>query len=158
MRILPAVIFFYIVMFAHHAAAQTDAIYEANIDEPVDEIYQELYKALEVARFYVIFEANIGKNLARNAEKWGEDYNRNKFEAVRSMVICNPEYANQVLNLDPKMMALCPLTVTLLYKAGTTTILFEKLTPAATGSPAEDILWEVENTIISTIESVISDR
>jgi uncharacterized protein (DUF302 family) len=145
-------------MFAHHAAAQTDAIYEANIDEPVDEIYQELYKALEAARFYVIFEANIGKNLARNAEKWGEDYNRNKFEAVRSMVICNPEYANQVLNLDPKMMALCPLTVTLLYKAGTTTILFEKLTPAATGSPAEDILWEVENTIISTIESVISDR
>ena len=71
MRILPAVIFFYIVMFAHHAAAQTDAIYEANIDEPVDEIYQELYKALEAARFYVIFEANIGKNLARNAEKWG---------------------------------------------------------------------------------------
>ena len=158
MRILSAVILFFIVIFTNQVGAQTDTIYVANINRPVDEVYQNLYKALETARFYVIFEANIGKNLARNAEKWGEDYNRNKFEVVRSMVICNPEYANQVLNLDPKMMALCPLTVTLLYKGGTTTILFEKLLPAAMGSPAEDILWEVENTIISTIESVISDQ
>jgi len=157
MRITPAVIFFFIVIVAHQAVAHTDAIYEISINKSVDEVYQELYKALEVARFYVIFEANIGKNLARNAEKWGEDYNRNKFEAVRSMVICNPEFANQVLNLDPKMMALCPLTVTLLYKEETTTILFEKLIPVAKGSPAEDVLWEVENTIISTIESVVGD-
>ncbi len=132
----------------------TDTIYVAEVSKPVDEIYPALYQALEKARFYVIFEANIGKNLARNAEKWGENYNRNKFETVKSMVICNPEYANEVLNLDPKMMALCPLTVTVLYKAGTTTVLFEKLAPVAAGSPAEDVLWEVENTVISAIESV----
>lgn len=158
MRILPAVIFFFIVIFANQVSAQTGAIYEAGINKPMDEVYQNLYQALESASFHVIFEANIGKNLAHHAEKWGEDYNRNKFEAVRSMVICNPEYANEVLNLDPKMMALCPLIVTLLHKEGTTTILFEKLMPVAAGSPAEDVLWEVENTIISAIESVISDR
>ena len=121
----------------------------------METVYPKLYKALEDSRFYVIFEADIGKNLARNAEKWGDEYNRNKFEGVRSMVICNPEYANKVLNLDPKMMAMCPITVTLLYKQGTTTILFERLTPVAAGSAAEDILWEVENTIISAIESVL---
>ena len=34
---------------------------------------------------------------------------------------------------------------------------FEKLMPVAKGSPAEEILWEVENTIISAIESVSAD-
>jgi len=157
MRILSVVVFCVAMMFTNHVIAETDFVYEANVNQPFDGVYQDLYKALETSRFYVIFEANIGKNLARNAEKWGEDYNRNKFEAVRSMVICNPEYANQVLNLDPAMMALCPLTVTVLHKEGTTTILFERLMPAAKGSAAEDILWEVENTIVSAIESVIGD-
>jgi uncharacterized protein (DUF302 family) len=137
------------------AGGQEDAIYVAKTQQSMDTVYPNLYKALEDSRFYVIFEANIGKNLARNAERWGEQYNRNKFEAVCSMVICNPEFANQVLNLDPEMMAMCPMTVTLLHKLGTTTILFERLTPVATGSAAEDIFWEVENTIISIIESVL---
>ena len=139
-------------------AGGADAIYQSNIQRPMDDVYQDLYKSLEASNFYVIFEANIGKNLARNAEKWGAEYNRNKFEGVRSMVICNPHFANQVLNLDPKMMALCPLTVTLLHKEGTTTVLFERLLPVAAGSPAEDILWEVENTIISAIESVTGNQ
>lgn len=39
-------------------------------------------------------------------EARGEDYNRNNFEGVHSMVICNPCYANQVLNLDSVMMTL----------------------------------------------------
>lgn len=137
------------------AGGQDDSIFIAKTQQTMETVYPKLYKALEDSRFYVIFEANIGKNLARNAEKWGDEYNRNKFEGVRSMVICNPEYANKVLNLDPKMMAMCPITVTLLYKQGTTTILFERLTPVAAGSVAEDILWEVENTIISAIESVL---
>ena len=153
MRVFYSLLFFTLI-FQNSFAEKIDAIYEVSINRPVDEVYQELYKSLEASRFYVIFEANIGKNLARNADKWGEDYNRNKFESVRSMIICNPYYANQVLNLDPRMMALCPLTVTVLYKEETTTVLFERLTPVAAGSPAEEILWEVENTIISAIESV----
>lgn len=137
--------------------AGSDAIFKHEIKGAFTEIYDKVYKALEESRFFVIFEVNIGKNLARNAERWGDDYNRNKFEGVRSMVICNPWYANQVLNLDPELMALCPLTVTLLYKNGNATVLFEKLMPVAKGSPAEAILWEVENTIISAIEGVTAD-
>ena len=148
------VIFLIVFSLACLAGGEHDSIYVAKTRQDIEKVYPELYKALEDSGFFVIFEANIGKNLARNAEKWGDEYNRNKFESVRSMVICNPYYANKVLNLDPEMMALCPLTVTLLYKQGTTTILFERLTPVAAGSPAEDVLWEVENTIISAIESV----
>lgn len=157
MRFIFTLIFCFIAIFNCYAGGN-DPIYSASIRKPMDEVYPALSRALEASGFYVIFEANIGKNLARNAEKWGEDYNRNKFEGVKSMVICSPYYANQVLNLDPKMMALCPLTVTTLYKEGVTTVLFERLTPTAAGSPAEDVLWEVENTIISAIESVTTEE
>ncbi len=57
------------------------------------------------------------------------------------------------MNLDPKMMAMCPLNVTILHKQGITTVLFKRLAVIAVGSPAEDILWEVENTIVSAIEN-----
>lgn len=151
MRILLTLLVF--SSFLCLAAEESDYIFEYSVEKPIDEVYQNVYKSLEESRFYVIFEANIGKNLARNAERWGEDYNRNKFEDVRSMIICNPYYANQVMNLDPKMMAMCPLNVTILHKQGITTVLFERLAVIAAGSPAEDILWEVENTIVSAIEN-----
>ncbi len=138
------------------AAEEKNAIFSISADRPGEEIYQSVYKSLEESRLYVIFEANIGKNLARNAERWGDDYNKNKFELVKSMVVCNPYYANQVMNLDPSMMALCPITIAVMHKQGTSTVLFERLTPVAKGSAAEDVLWEVENTIITAIENAVA--
>lgn len=138
-----------------NAGEDQSAIYSISAEKPGKEVYQSVYKSLEESRFYVIFEANIGKNLARNAERWGDEYNKNKFEFVKSMVVCNPYFTNQVMNLDPKMMSLCPLNITVMSKAGTSTVLFEKLTPVAKDSPAEDILWEIENTIITAIENAV---
>ncbi|GJM05797.1 MAG: hypothetical protein DHS20C09_17930 [marine bacterium B5-7] len=137
------------------AGGDQSTIYSISTERPGEEVYQSVYKSLEESRFYVIFEANIGKNLARNAERWGEEYNKNKFEFVKSMVVCNPYFTNQVMNLDPGMMSLCPLNITVMSKAGKSTVLFEKLTPVAKGSPAEDVLWEIENTIITAIENAL---
>jgi uncharacterized protein (DUF302 family) len=138
-----------------HAGDEHNAIFSISVERPGEEVYQSVYKSLEESRFYVIFEANIGKNLARNAKRWGDEYNKNKFEMVKSMVVCNPYYTNQVMNLDPNMMSLCPLNITVLFKEGKSTVLFERLTPVAKGSPAEDILWEVENTVIIAIENAV---
>ncbi|MBI2994903.1 MAG: DUF302 domain-containing protein [Gammaproteobacteria bacterium] len=142
-----------LLFHAQHAAA-SDPIYRREIRGDFETVYQEIYRSLEEARFFVIFEADIGRNLAKNAERWGEDYNRNGFEGVRSMVICGPWYANQLLNLDPRMMAVCPMNVTLLYKSGVVTALFERLTAVAGDSPAAGVLWEIENTIVGAIEDV----
>ena len=95
----------------------------------------------------------MGKSLARNAERWGEDYNRNQLEGIRSMVFCNPWYTNQVSNADPRMLALCPLSITIIHKQGVTTILFERPSVVAEGSPAEELWWEVENDVINAIEA-----
>ncbi len=138
-----------------NAGEDKNAIYSISAEQPGEEVYQSVYKSLEESRFYVIFEANIGKNLARNAERWGDEYNKNKIEFVKSMVVCNPYFTNQVMNLDPDMMSLCPLNITVMSKAGISTVLFEKLTAVAKGSPAEDVLWEIENTIITAIENAV---
>ena len=140
-----------------YAGQESGNIFSMQVAKAGEEVYPAVYKSLEASRFYVIFEANIGKNLARNAERWGEDYNRNNFDMVKSMIICNPYFANQVLNLDPEMMALCPLTVTVLSARGNSTVLFQRLTPIARDSAAADVLWEVENTVITAIENALAD-
>jgi len=137
--------------------SNTDNIYQAVVQAPFDTTYDKVYKALENQRFYVVYELNIGRSLARNKERWGKDYNRNKFEEVRTMIVCNPWYANQVLNKDPSLIALCPLTISLLYKEGKVTIYFERLTVKTEDSPLSDVLWEIETTIISAIEGAISE-
>ena len=150
---------FFILLFVFsgfaYAGQEDSPIFSVSVNKNGKEVYQSVYKSLEESRFYVIFEANIGKNLARNAKRWGDEYNKNNYELVKSMVVCNPYFTNQVMNLDPNMMALCPLNITVLFKEGRSTVLFEKLTPAAKGSPAEDVLWEVENTIITAIENAV---
>ncbi len=138
-----------------NAGENQNAIYSISAEKPGEEVYQAVYKSLEESRFYVIFEANIGKNLSRNAERWGDEYNKNKIEFVKSMVVCNPYFTNQVMNRDPNMMSLCPLNITVMSKAGNSTVLFKKLTAVAKGSPAEDVLWEIENTIITAIENAL---
>lgn len=114
------------------------------INQNLEASYNTVYESLEKHRFFVVFEPNIQKNIAGFAEKWGDDYNRNKLEGIRSMVFCNGWYANQVSNADPDMMAMCPLHITLIQKEGKTRILFIKPTHVAEGSEAMKIAAEIE--------------
>jgi len=58
-------------------------------------------------------------------------------------------YANQVSNLDPTMLALCPLHLTIIEQAGTTTVLFNRPSVAATGSAA------LEDKVITAIKRAL---
>ena len=128
------------------------SVFTYSVDKPVSDIYDNVYKSLEDARLYVVLEPDIGKNLAGFAERWGDQYNRNKLTAIRGMVFCNGWYANQVSNLDPHMLAFCPLHLTLIEKDGVTTALFARPTVIAADSPAKDILAELENEVIAAIK------
>ncbi len=125
-----------------------DALYTLTVPAPVSVVYDSVYNMLENNRFYVVFEADISKNLSRFAERWGTDYNKSRLTAIRSMAFCNGWYANKVSGEDPTMLALCPLSATLIEKAGKTTILFVKPAQLAKGSPAENTLKEVQKTVI----------
>ena len=143
-----------LLLFALPAHA-TDRVYQQRVEKPVDDVYAAVYSALEDARFFVVFEANIGKNLAGFAERWGDDYNRSKLSAIRSMVFCNGWYANQVSNLDPVMLGFCPLHITIIENSGVTTVLFNRPSVMAGDSPALPVLREVENGVIAAIEKAL---
>lgn len=141
-----------LVMSIGAARAANPNVFEHSVPKPVDQAYAALYKALEDDGFYVVFEVNIGENLSRFADKWGENYNRSKLDSIRSMVFCNGWYANAVGNADPSMLALCPLRLTLIERQGVTSVLFVKPTAVAATSPALKVLKRIEGDVIAVIQ------
>jgi len=127
-------------------------VYIQQVDKPVSAVYDRLYKSLEDAHFFVVFEPNIGKNLARFSEKWGDEYNRNNLSEIRSMIFCNGWYANKVSNLDPNMLGFCPLHLTLIERDGKATVLFNRPGSMAKNSPAKALLKEIESEVIEAIQ------
>ncbi|MDX1335730.1 MAG: DUF302 domain-containing protein [Gammaproteobacteria bacterium] len=142
-------------MFLAPQAYAESGVYKVSASLPLEDAYQKVYESLEKNRFWVVFEANIGKNISGFADKWGEDYNRQKLEGIRSMVFCNGWYANQVSNADPDMLALCPLSLTMIHKDGQSTVLFVRPTAVAGNSPALTVLQELENEVIASIETAL---
>jgi len=135
-----------------YAAEALDGVYIQHVKKPVSEVYDKVYASLEDARFFVVFEPNIGKNLSRFSEKWGDDYNQNNLTAFRSMVFCNGWYANQVSNLDPNMLGFCPLHLSLIERDGETTVLFNRPSVIAKNSPAKELFIEIEADVIEAIK------
>ena len=135
------------------ARAEQPGVLHWQLDQDLETVYGHVYRSLEEKRFFVIFEPNIGRNLAGFSERWGEDYNRNKLTGIRSMVFCNPWYVNQVSNLDPEMLALCPLHLSLYEKDGRTHVTFIRLSHVGEGSAAKPILAEVEAAVSAAVEA-----
>lgn len=127
-------------------------VYVKEVKGRMDVVYKNVFTSLENNGYFVVFEPNIGRNLAHFAERWGKDYNKNRLDGIRSMVFCNGWYANQVSNADPDLLALCPLRITLVEKGGSTRILFVRPGKVAAGSKAESVAQELEQDVIRAIE------
>jgi uncharacterized protein (DUF302 family) len=160
-RKFPVAILFMLLMsgwlFAAGSASAdssaSSAVYRLQVDKPVAEVYDNVYKSLEEAKFFVVFEPDIGANLSRFSEKWGDEYNQNKLTAIRSMVFCNGWYANQVSNADPDMLGICPLHLSLVERDGKTTVLFNRPAAIAQNSPAKAVLQTIEAEVIEAIKA-----
>ena len=126
-------------------------VYRQHVNKPLSTVYDKVYQSLEDARFFVVFEPNIGDNLSRFSEKWGDDYNQNNLTGLRSMVFCNGWYANKVSNLDPEMLGFCPLHLSLIERDGETTVLFNRPSVIAKDSPAKDVFIKIEAEVIEAI-------
>lgn len=145
-------------VFAGLAAAQAqDGVFTAQARAPLNEVYLRVYESLENRGLYVVFEVDLGSTMARFKEQWGEDYNRNALEGIKSMVVCNARYANRVGNADPTLLALCPLRVALTHRAGVTTVLFARPTVIARGSPAEPVVKELEEVVVGAIQEALEE-
>ena len=132
-------------------------VYDRTVKASMDEVYKTVFTGLENNSYYVIFEPNLGKNLSHFAKRWGSDYNQNKLTSIRSMVFCSAWYANKISNIDPSMLALCPLRITLYTKDKETHILFVRPGKVAGNSKAQAIAKELEDDVIRTIEVAIAN-
>ncbi len=144
-------------MFMAQAAAEGSKVRVWNINKDLDSAYKVVYESLENNRFFVVFEPDIQANLSNFAERWGEDYNRNKLEGIRAMVFCNGWYANAVSNADPEMLALCPLHITLIQKDGATRVLFVRPTAVAQGSKALSVAKQLEASVAKALDEAVAE-
>ena len=126
------------------------------LQQDLETAYASIHKSLEENKLFVVFEPNIGKNLAAFAERWGEDYNRNNLQGIRSMVFCSGWYANQVSNADPQLLALCPLHITLYRHNDMTHVVFVSPTHVGKGSDATVLLQQLEARVSAAVESGIA--
>jgi len=140
------------------AASPAPAVYQKAVKADIDTTQKKLSDALDNGGFAVVRELDIGANLAKFAGKWGADYNRNKLENIRSIVFCNGRFTNQISNEDPAMLALCPLHVTLIHKAGVTTVLFARPSSVAQGSKAVKTVQEMEQAVIEVIDKSLGGK
>lgn len=131
-------------------------VYDRTVQSSMSEVYKSVFTSLENNSYYVLFEPNIGKNLQHFAKRWATDYNKNNLTSIRSMVFCSAWYANKISNLDPSMLALCPLRITLYSKDNETHILFVRPGKVAGISKAQKVAKELEDDVIRTIEVAIS--
>jgi len=122
----------------------------------LDEAYDRVYKALEAERFWVVFEADMGRRMGRFKDEWGNDYNRNNLQGVRAMVFCNIEWTNRIGNADPQLLGLCPLHVTLYSHRGRTHVVVPRLGAMAQGSPGAQAASGLEATIKGILDKAIA--
>lgn len=149
-------LFLLLTIFPLAVLAEAPAIMRLDAKAPMEQTYQAVSAALEEARFWVVFEADLGASMAGFAERWGEDLNRNALDGIRSIVVCNAWYANQVSNADPDLLALCPLRINLVEKDGITRVLFARPTVIAAGSPGIEVIEEIEQVISTALRAGVA--
>lgn len=147
-----------LLAFSQLACAGNPAVFEKSAKVPLIQAVKAVSTQLDEAGYAVVDELEISENLKRMAQKWGDDYNRNHLEGITSLVFCSGWYVNQVSNLDPQLLGLCPLHVTLTHKAGVTTVLFNRPTAIAEGSRAQKTLKEAEDEVIKAIETALNGQ
>ena len=145
-------VFLFMILSTTTLAAETSSVFVAEVKADFEPTYKNIYKALEENRLFVVLEPDIGANLARFGKNWGDDYNQNKIERIKSMVFCNGWYANKVSNADPDMLALCPLHITMTHKQGITKVLFVRPDFVAKGTKAEKVAGELTELVVNAIK------
>lgn len=160
-RFFVAVLFTCLPLLAPPAEADdpTDnpgGVYSRSTSLPLDQAYTRVYEALEAERFWVVFEANMGSRMAKMRERWGDDYNRNGLAGVRSMVFCNIDWTHRIANADPKLLALCPLHLSVYEQNGHSFVVMPRPSAIAVGSPGAATAEELESQLTGIINAALA--
>lgn len=117
---------------------------DATGDAPAAQKRLEL--ALAEQGFGILFRANMGQVLSKRED-------RSELDEIRSVMFCNPRYANQAAKTDPDVLALCPLHVTVLEEHGKTRFLFVRPSSVTAGSEAAATISQVEDMVLTALQA-----
>ena len=138
-------------------AAPISNVYSVTYNSPMDTVEKNLLTHFKASKLVVPWKLDILEEFKKKGldKKFGDKFNTNKLESVRTIVACNGKFGNMIMNTDPAMMAYCPVRITLVEKDGKTTILYVRPSSAPRDSKAYKILVKLENKVIKAIEEAM---
>ena len=133
-----------------------DAVYTKTYNVPMAKIYPKVLGSFDNAHLIVVSEIDILAKFkaAGLPKKFGKNFNTNKLTGIKAIIACNGWFGNEVANADPKMMAFCPVRVTLVEQDGKTTVTYVRASVASKESKAYPMLVKLEAKVIKAIESI----
>ena len=145
-----------ILLLALSLSLFADAVYTKTYNAPMAEVYPKILTSFDNAHLIVVSEIDIlGKFKAAGLpEAFGKNFNTSKLTGIKAIIACNGWFGNEVANADPKMMAFCPVRVTLIERDGKTIITYVRATVANKDSKAYPTLVKLEAKVIKAIEAI----
>jgi uncharacterized protein (DUF302 family) len=132
-------------------------IYKKEINLPIQEYFPRLKQAITANHMNVLYELNLIDKFKKSgyAKRFGKEFNKNKLKEVKTLLLCNGHVGNQVSNIDPDMMALCPIRLTLISQGKSTKVVFIKSSHVATSKKVKALLATLDQILINTIDLTI---
>jgi len=134
-------------------------VYKKEISLPIEIYYPKLIKAIKANHMNVLYELNLLEKFKASGydKKFGSEFNKSHLKAVKTLLLCNGYVGNQVSNIDPDMMVLCPLRLTLISTAAGTRVVFVKSSHLATSPKIKQLLATLDDILIHTIDLTVDD-
>ena len=130
-------------------------LYVETVNAPIKQVAPELTQALAAHHFKVVMHLDILKRIeAKEKALHIPHLNKGKFTDVQAFVFCNPMFFSQLLNSDWKSASLCPLSLTVYGKDGSTTIVYPERTAYAQSTPANATAQHIDSAVISALKSI----
>ncbi len=149
MKIITAALFLLLSVNLFASEFYTKVIYE-----PLESYYPKLKKAIDENHMNILYEMDLIKQFKDEgySEKFGKDFNKNNLQGVKTLLICNGYVGNQVSNLDPKMMALCPIRLTIIEENKKLTVTFLRHDTIETSKEIKSLLTKLDTILKNTID------
>ena len=134
-------------------AAPISNVYSVTFDSPIDTVEKNMLNHFKSVKLVVPWKLDILEEFRKKGldKKFGDEFNKAKLSSVRTIIACNGKFGNMIINADAKMMAYCPVRVTLTEKDNKTTVLFVRPSSAPRDSKAYKLLVKLEKKVIKAI-------
>lgn len=136
-------------------ADELPGVFRRGSSLPLEQVYTRVYEALEAHKFWVVFEADMGSRMEKMKAHWGDDYNRQHLDGVRSMVFCNIDWTHRIANADPNLLALCPLHLSVYTRNGQSVVVMPRPSAFAVGSPGAAEAKALEAELAGLIDTAL---